>query len=113
MSLQLSKSQNRKAMELASAIAPDLSRTCGDVFSIQIVPPGWIHFELTHSTLATWLQSLAVGGSGKQGAGSREQGAEGKEVILVLPLAPRPLPLCLFCPIHYLLFSTPMHAAVR
>ncbi len=63
VSLGLSKSQNRKAMELASAIASDLSRTCGDVFSIQIVPPGWIHFELTHSKLATWLQSLAVGGA--------------------------------------------------
>ncbi|WP_331000692.1 DALR anticodon-binding domain-containing protein [Nostoc sp. NZL] len=54
-------------MELASAIASDLSRTCGDVFSIQIVPPGWIHFELTHSTLATWLQSLAVGNLERDG----------------------------------------------
>ncbi|MEH1867193.1 MAG: DALR anticodon-binding domain-containing protein [Nostoc sp.] len=62
-------------MELASAIASDLSRTCGDVFSIQIVPPGWIHFELTHLTLATWLQSLVVGSLGENGKqGSREQG---------------------------------------
>ncbi|MEH2312850.1 MAG: DALR anticodon-binding domain-containing protein [Nostoc sp.] len=70
VALRLSKSQNRKAMELASAIASDLSKTCGDVFSVQIVPPGWIHFELTHSTLAAWLQSLAVGsleGAGEQG----------------------------------------------
>nr|WP_298914320.1 DALR anticodon-binding domain-containing protein [uncultured Nostoc sp.] len=70
VALRLSKSQNRKAMELASAIASDLSKTCGDVFSVQIVPPGWIHFELTHSTLAAWLQSLAVGsleGEGEQG----------------------------------------------
>ncbi|MFN6463271.1 MAG: DALR anticodon-binding domain-containing protein [Nostoc sp. DedVER02] len=63
-------------MELASAIASDLLRTCGDVFTIQIVPPGWIHFELTDLTLATWLQSLAVGELG--GAGSREQGAGGR-----------------------------------
>ncbi|MDZ7951579.1 MAG: DALR anticodon-binding domain-containing protein [Nostoc sp. DedQUE09] len=67
VSLRLSKSQNRKAMELASAIASDLSGICEDVFSIQIVPPGWINFELTHSTLAAWLQSLVVGSSGKAG----------------------------------------------
>ncbi|WP_414512799.1 DALR anticodon-binding domain-containing protein [Nostoc sp. PCC 9305] len=65
VSLRLSKSQNRKAMELASAIASDLSGTCDGVFSIQIVPPGWINFELTHSTLATWLQSLVVGSLGR------------------------------------------------
>ncbi|MEH2451882.1 DALR anticodon-binding domain-containing protein [Nostoc sp.] len=99
VALRLSKSQNRKAMELASAIASDLSKTCGDVFSVQIVPPGWIHFELTHSTLAAWLQSLAVGSLGEQGVGrgqgSREQGAEGKEVIFNSALCPQqkaPLP---------------------
>ena len=81
VSLGLSKSQNRKAMELASAIASDISGICRDVFSIQIVPPGLIHFELTHSTLATWLQSLVEGSgeeAGEQGAGSREQGAGGR-----------------------------------
>ncbi|WP_306423288.1 DALR anticodon-binding domain-containing protein [Nostoc favosum] len=56
-------------MELASAIASDISGICGDVFSIQIVPPGLIHFELTHSTLATWLQSLVEGSGGDEGAG--------------------------------------------
>ncbi|MEH2048167.1 DALR anticodon-binding domain-containing protein [Nostoc sp.] len=56
-------------MELASAIASDLSGICEDVFSIQVVPPGWIYFELTHSTLATWLQSLVVGSLGGLGAG--------------------------------------------
>ncbi|MEH2244334.1 DALR anticodon-binding domain-containing protein [Nostoc sp.] len=65
-------------MELASAIASDILGICEDVFSIKIVPPGWIHFELTHSTLATWLQSLAVGSlRGKGEQGSREQGAGG------------------------------------
>ncbi|MEH2108020.1 DALR anticodon-binding domain-containing protein [Nostoc sp.] len=79
VSLRLSKSQNRKAMELASAIASDLSGICEDVFSIQIVPPGWINFELTHSTLATWLQSLVVGSLGEEREmGGREQGAGGE-----------------------------------
>jgi arginyl-tRNA synthetase len=63
MALRLSKSQNKKPMELANAIASHLSAICGDVFSIQIVPPGLIHLELTHSCLALWLQSLAVGHS--------------------------------------------------
>lgn len=71
VSLRLSKSQNRKAMELANAIASDLSRICEDVFSIQVVPPGWIYFELTHSTLATWLQSLVVGSLGVLGTGDK------------------------------------------
>ncbi|MDZ7964049.1 MAG: DALR anticodon-binding domain-containing protein [Nostoc sp. DedSLP03] len=75
VSLRLSKSQNRKAMELASAIASDLSGIGEDVFSIQIVPPGWINFELTNSALATWLHSLVVGSS--WGAG--EQGSRGAE----------------------------------
>ncbi|WP_041565753.1 DALR anticodon-binding domain-containing protein [Nostoc punctiforme] len=99
VSLQLSKSQNRKPMELASAIASDLSRTCGDVFRIQIVPPGWIHFELTHLTLATWLQSLAVGSLGEEGEmGSRKQGAGGKEVIFNSPPCPLPLDPLSFVP---------------
>ncbi|MDZ8226855.1 DALR anticodon-binding domain-containing protein [Nostoc sp. ChiVER01] len=74
-------------MELASAIASDISGICGDVFSVQIVPPGLIHFELTNSTLATWLQSL-VEGSGEE---AREQGAQ--EKIPLCPLHPAPLPL--------------------
>ncbi|MBD2244140.1 glutamate acetyltransferase [Nostoc sp. FACHB-888] len=74
--LRLSKSQNRKTMELANAIASDLLKICDDVFSVQIVPPGWIHFELTHSMLATWLQSLIVGSLG--GAGEDEGDEEDK-----------------------------------
>jgi arginyl-tRNA synthetase len=80
MSLRISKSQNRKAMELASAIASDLSGICEGVFSIQVVPPGWIHFELTHSTLATWLQSIVVGSLGRKGSGGDEGVGEMREM---------------------------------
>ncbi len=94
VSLRLSKSQNRKAMELASAIASDISGICEDVFSIQIVPPGWIHFELTHSTLENWLQSLVVGSSGKAGEqGNREKRAGGDEETID---AQCPMPNSLF-----------------
>lgn len=74
--LRLSKSQNRKTMELADAIASDLLKICDDVFSVKIVPPGWIHFELTDSTLATWLQSLiegSLGGAGEAGEDERDE----------------------------------------
>ena len=94
IALRLSKSQNRKAMELASAIASDLSGICEDVFSIQIVPPGLIHFELTHSTLATWLQNLAVGSlGGEREQKSREQGAGEDQGTID---APCPMPNSLF-----------------
>ncbi|WP_233718532.1 DALR anticodon-binding domain-containing protein [Nostoc mirabile] len=86
-------------MELASAIASDISGICSDVFSIQIVPPGLIHFELTHSTLATWLQSL-VEGSGEWGVGSggdegeinskfKIQNSKLKNFCLLPPASPR------------------------
>ncbi|WP_267868549.1 DALR anticodon-binding domain-containing protein [Nostoc sp. CHAB 5836] len=69
-------------MELASAIASEISGVCGDVFSIQIVPPGWIHFELTHSTLAAWLQSIVVGSSGGGGGDEGDEGDEGDGGLL-------------------------------
>ncbi|MEH2008309.1 DALR anticodon-binding domain-containing protein [Nostoc sp.] len=87
VALRLSKSQNQKAMEFASAIASDISEICGGVFSIQIVPPGWIHFELTDSTLATWLQSVAVGSSGG------DEGDEGRiDAPCPMPHTPCPMP---------------------
>ncbi|MEH2058363.1 MAG: DALR anticodon-binding domain-containing protein [Nostoc sp.] len=98
-------------MELARAIASDLSGIGEDVFSIQVVPPGWIHFELTHSTLATWLQGIAVGSLGEAvEEGSREQGAGGKEVIFnshPCPLPPAPLPFVpnAQCPMPNSLFT--------
>lgn len=65
IALQLSKSQNQEAMTIALAIAQQLLAAGGDVFHLQIVPPGWIHLELTHPVLAAWLDRLAVGGGGK------------------------------------------------
>ncbi|QIR41423.1 glutamate acetyltransferase [Tolypothrix sp. PCC 7910] len=61
VALKLEKSQNQKSLDIAQAIAANLAEFDGDVFRIQIVPPGWIHFELTHPALAAWLQSLAMG----------------------------------------------------
>jgi arginyl-tRNA synthetase len=68
VALQLSKSQNRKGIDIACAIASHLSSNCGDEFIIEIVPPGYIHFVLTDSILAGWLQHL-VQGMGERGAG--------------------------------------------
>ncbi|MEH2351524.1 MAG: DALR anticodon-binding domain-containing protein [Nostoc sp.] len=80
-------------MELASAIASDLLRISADVFTIQIVPPGWIHFELTHSTLATWLQSLAVGSLGSREQGARSRGERANFSSPPCPPPPALLPL--------------------
>ncbi|MEH1843298.1 MAG: DALR anticodon-binding domain-containing protein [Nostoc sp.] len=72
-------------MELASVIASDISGICGGVFSIQIVPPGLIHFELTHLTLAAWLQNLVFGSLGEVGeAGKDEDKANNQCPILRL-----------------------------
>lgn len=64
IALWLSKSQNQPPMEIAQAIASHLLANGGDVFDVRIVPPGWIHLELTHQAIATWLQNIAVGGLG-------------------------------------------------
>lgn len=72
VALQLSKSQNRKGIEIACAIASHLSANCGDEFIIEIVPPGYIHFVLTDPILAAWLQHL-VEGRGIWGDGERER----------------------------------------
>jgi arginyl-tRNA synthetase len=66
VALGLSKSQNQKPIEIANAIASHLLGICGDIFKVQIVPPGWIYLQLTDSTLAAWLQSLAAGSLGQE-----------------------------------------------
>ncbi|NWF60553.1 MAG: glutamate acetyltransferase [Fischerella sp.] len=77
IALQLSKYEKLPAMEVAEAITSHFSEESADVFSVQIVPPGWIYLELTHSVLAAWLQSLAAGGVGNWAWG-KEQGARDK-----------------------------------
>lgn len=73
--LQLAKSEKILALEIANAIASHISTNLNKEFQLQIVPPGWIHFELTHPFLATWLQGLADGGVGEQECrGVGEQG---------------------------------------
>ncbi len=60
VALRLAKSHNRTSLEIANGIGSHLSAIRGDVFSVKIVPPGWIYLELSHPFLATWLQSLLV-----------------------------------------------------
>lgn len=79
MALWLSKSHNYNPMEIASAIVSHLSEIGGDVFIIQIVPPGWIYLKLSDALLATWLQSLAVGNLDEAGEMGR------KEILITNP----------------------------
>ncbi|WP_414549919.1 DALR anticodon-binding domain-containing protein [Anabaena sp. CCY 0017] len=60
VALRLAKSHNRTSLEIANGIGSHLSAIREDVFSVKIVPPGWIYLELSHPFLATWLQSLLV-----------------------------------------------------
>ncbi|KZL48272.1 glutamate acetyltransferase [Nodularia spumigena CENA596] len=67
VALRLGKSHNQTNLEIASGIVSHLSAQRGDVFSVEIVPPGWIYLELTHRFLAAWLQSLVVTNAGDGG----------------------------------------------
>ncbi|MFB2898478.1 DALR anticodon-binding domain-containing protein [Aerosakkonemataceae cyanobacterium BLCC-F50] len=43
-------------------------------FTLKVVPPGWLHLQLTDLGIATWLQSLAEGQGGEEDKGTRGQG---------------------------------------
>ncbi|MBR8838269.1 MAG: glutamate acetyltransferase [Stigonema ocellatum SAG 48.90 = DSM 106950] len=81
IALQISKYENFSAMEIANGIVSHLPATCSEDFHVQIVSPGWIHLELTHPTLATWLQSIVEWGvgNGEWGIGNREWGIGNRE----------------------------------
>ncbi|MBD0265133.1 MAG: glutamate acetyltransferase [Tolypothrix sp. T3-bin4] len=80
VALQLSKSQNRKGIEIACAIASHISANSGDELIIEIVPPGYIYLVLTDPILAAWLQCLTEriwrdgkrGGAGEVGRGETQ-----------------------------------------
>ncbi len=86
LALQLSKYEKIPAMEIAEAIASHLSVNSAGVFSIQIVPPGWIHLELAHPVLASWLQRLVEGrgNSVVQERGVTENKEDKEELVTVL-----------------------------
>ncbi|PMB20310.1 DALR anticodon-binding domain-containing protein [Fischerella thermalis] len=88
LALQLSKYEKIPAMEIAEAIASHLSANSAGVFSIQIVPPGWIHLGLTHPVLASWLQRLVEGRGdivvqGRGGTEDKEDKEDKEELVTV------------------------------
>jgi len=96
IAFQLSKVNSIPALEIASALAQligDISTRCCQFeprlgaadeqgFTVQVVPPGWIHFELTEPKLASWLQHLTQAPlllGRYQGEEQVEQGKQGKQ----------------------------------
>lgn len=61
IALQLSQARNMPALEIATGLAKLVQE--GQDFTVRVVPPGWIHLELTEPKLAAWLQRLALGGN--------------------------------------------------
>ena len=74
IALKLSKSWGTSAIDIATQIAEhfsylsnqELSNDPKKYFTLKVVPPGWLHLQLTDLGIATWLQSLAQR-QGRQG----------------------------------------------
>jgi arginyl-tRNA synthetase len=58
IALKLSKYENLPAMEIANAIACDLSTKFPEVLNVWIASPGWVYLEVAHTVVAAWLQRL-------------------------------------------------------
>jgi len=58
IALKLSKYENLPAMEIANAIASDLSTKFPEVLNVWIASPGWVYLEVAHTVVAAWLQRL-------------------------------------------------------
>lgn len=66
LALQLEKTQKIPALEIATALAKLVVNIATPIpgagsdhdFTVQVVPPGWIHLELTEKAIAAWLQRL-------------------------------------------------------
>ena len=50
-------------MDIASAIALIYQKSGGDVFTVQIVPPGWIYLELTDSSFSDLVAKSRLSGN--------------------------------------------------
>ena len=65
VALQLSKSHNSQAMNVASSIASHLSANCSDDFLVEVLPPGLIEMEVSDLVLVAWLQRFVDSWRGK------------------------------------------------
>ncbi|WP_353932552.1 DALR anticodon-binding domain-containing protein [Okeanomitos corallinicola TIOX110] len=58
VALQLSGGDGSQSTRFVRDIAAYLSASCSEFFHVKVVPPAWIHIELTDPTLAAWLNFL-------------------------------------------------------
>lgn len=81
IALVLEKSEKFSVIEIANAIGSHISTIYNKEFKIKIVAPGWLHFEVLHPFLATWLQHLIRNGE------ALEVGEVGEELAPPTPPA--------------------------
>lgn len=72
VAFQLSGSDSSNSTQFVRDIVTSFSAHCSEVFSVKVVPPAWIHVELTDPTLAAWLHFLINEGLGLQETGNWE-----------------------------------------
>ena len=62
--LQLSGCNISTSESIINAVTAHFAENCSQFFNVTIVPPAWIHIEVNHSTLASWLEVIVSQGLG-------------------------------------------------
>ncbi|MEA5578544.1 DALR anticodon-binding domain-containing protein [Anabaena sp. UHCC 0451] len=81
--LQISASDHSNVHDIAGQIAAHFSATYGEILSVKIVSPAWIHLELTDPALADWLHCLTTTGTRLEETGEINQVKNQKSTVKI------------------------------